>query len=236
MNSRMSNHLLVGGSFVDPCWQDVETWALKYAKIYPSYIVAKAGMGIKGICTEAIYYLEDLDNISKVIVMLPNLWKIDIEIDEETYIATATVDLLWADDTGVQIKEKAHRKWVTSKGLTWDKKTEQAPVFEFALKHQGFLVLAKEHFRALKQLLDMCQQRNISCYVTTTHDPLSELLGLDYIRPQIEKILQSVDYATWIKFDDQFVSDFLQVVDHPDNHEHEILCKYILDATNKERN
>ena len=232
----MSKHLLVGGSFVDPIWQDVETWALKYAKNYPSYIVAKAGMGIKGICTEAIYQLEELDNISKVIVMLPNLWKIDIEIDEETYIANAMVDLLWADESGYKIQQKTLRKWVTSGGLNWPKKTEQAPIFDFLLKHQNFLVIAKEHFRALKQLLTLCQQRNILCYITTTTDPLSELVGLDYIRDRVEQILQSVGYSTWLRFDNQFVSDFLQHENHPNDYEHEILCKYIFDATNKEKN
>jgi hypothetical protein len=233
----MSSHLLIGSSFVDPLWQDVETWAVQYSKIHPSYIVAKAGMGIKGVCTEALYYLEELNNISKVIVMLPDLWKIDIEIDEETYISNSMTDLLWADYAGVVIKQKAHRKWITSGSMVWDKKTEAASIFNFVSKHQGFLVLVKEHFRELKRLIDTCRYKNISCYITTTTDPLSELSGLDYIRPQVEKILQDVSYDSWMRFDGKFVDDFLQLKhnNHPTAQEHAVLCKYIFELTNKER-
>jgi hypothetical protein len=52
------NHLLAGCSFTDPLWQEAVPWSVFYGKKYPSYIVAKAGMGIKGICTETLYYLE----------------------------------------------------------------------------------------------------------------------------------------------------------------------------------
>jgi hypothetical protein len=231
----MSNHLLIGSSFVNPIWQDVETWAAQYSKIYPSYIVANPGMGIKGVCTEALYYLEELNDISKVIVMLPDLWKIDIEIDEETYISNSMTDLLWADSAGVVIKQKAHRKWITSGSMVWDKKTEMALIFDFVLKHQGFLVIVKEHFRELKRLIDTCRCKNISCYITAARDPLSELSGLDYIRPQVEKILQDVNYDSWTRFDGKFVNDFLKHNKHPTAQEHTVLCKYIFELTNQEK-
>jgi len=78
-------HLLVGCSFTDPAWQSVVPWSIEYAKTHPSYIVAKAGMGIKGICTEALCYLKSID-VGKVIVVLPTLWRMDIEIDVGTHL------------------------------------------------------------------------------------------------------------------------------------------------------
>ena len=89
-------HLLVGCSFTDPTWQSAIPWSVEYAKKHPSYIVAKAGMGIKGICTEAMYYIKDIE-ISKMIIILPTLWRMDIEVDEDTYLSNGMVDLLYAD-------------------------------------------------------------------------------------------------------------------------------------------
>jgi hypothetical protein len=89
-------HLLIGCSFTDPMWQSAIPWSVEYAKTHPSYIVAKAAMGIKGICTEAMYYIKDIE-ISKIIIILPTLWRIDIEVDEETYLCNSMVDLLYAD-------------------------------------------------------------------------------------------------------------------------------------------
>ena len=57
LRSMSKKHLLVGCSFTDPTWQDAILWSVEYAKTHPSYIAAKAGMGIKGICTEAMYYM-----------------------------------------------------------------------------------------------------------------------------------------------------------------------------------
>ena len=143
------NHLLVGCSFTDPTWQTEIPWSIEYSKTYPSYIVAKAGMGIKGICTEAMYYLSTLSNISKMVIVLPTLWRLDIEMDQETYLCNSMVDLIYSDNNW-NIHKSAERKWITSGGLHYNRSTEQAKLFDLLYKHQGFLVIAKEHFRALK--------------------------------------------------------------------------------------
>ena len=124
----MNSTLLLGCSFTDPLWQDATPWSVEYSKTHPSYIVAKAGMGIKGICTEGLNYLQQLPNIKKVIVLLPTLWRMDIEMDTETYLCNSMVDLLESSGGQWSIKIPAHRKWITSGGLHYDKNTEQAKI------------------------------------------------------------------------------------------------------------
>jgi hypothetical protein len=232
----MTRHLLAGCSFTDPEWQPLcVPWSVEYAKTYPSYIVAKAGMGIKGICIEALYTLQELDDISTVFVMLPTLWRMDIEADEEGLMCNAMVNRLIADQDW-KIDAPAHRKWIVSGGLNYAKKTpELVTIFDFLYKHQGFLVLAKEHFRALKVLQNACKERNIKFYVTAIQDPMQQLVGLNHIHDEFCALLDSVDYPNWFRFNGQFVNQFLGRDEHsikgwhPDTEEHRVLCKYIID-------
>jgi hypothetical protein len=225
-------HLLVGCSFTDPVWQPwVTPWSVDYSNEYSSYIVAKPGMGIHGICTEALYYLQDLAQISKVVVLLPNLWRMDLEMDVETYLCTAMLDCLQADNGTYGIFIKSQRKWITSGGLHYNRTTEQAKIFDLLYKHQGFLVLAKQHFRSLKLLIDHCNDNNIDIHISAIQDPLQQLTGLDYIRDDVEKLLATVDYKYWFKFDGEFVDKFLNHTDHPTTQEHKVLCEHIIKNT-----
>lgn len=219
-------HLLAGCSFTDPVWQDARPWSLEYSKIHPSFIVAKAGMGIKGICTETMYYLQTLPTVTTVVIMLPNLWRIDAEMDVETNLCNAMVDLLQARDCW-HVVQPARRKWVISGGLNYDQNKEQAILFNFLYKHQGFLVIAKEHFRALKILQNFCKQRKINCYISAIQDPLDQLEGLEYIRDDIMSTLHDVEYDGWLKFENQFVDKFLGHHLHPSTDEHRLLCAHL---------
>lgn len=225
-------HFLVGCSFTDPRWQTDIPWSVEYSKTHSSYIVAQSGMGIKGICTEATSYLSTLPNISTAIILLPTLWRLDIEVDQETYLCNAMTDLLYASGNWKKV-ETPSRKWITSGGLHYDRSTEQAKLFDFLYKHQGFLVIAKEHFRALKFLINYCKERKIQYYISAIQDPLDQLVGLDYIRDDIVKLLDSVEYDHWFKFNDTFIDKFLGHSKHPTTAEHQVLCQHILSVTNK---
>jgi len=224
MNKR---HLLAGCSFTDPLWQKAIPWSVEYGNQFPSYIVAKAGMGIKGICTETLDYLKTLDDVSRLIIILPTLWRMDIEMDQETYLCNTMVDLLEIDHK-ITIKTPAVRKWICSGGLHYDKKTEEAKIFELLYKHQGFLVLAKEHLRALTMLIEYCKIHSIEYYISAIQDPLDQLSGLDYIKEEIVKLLHEVEYKNWIQFDGKFINQYLQHDKHPTTEEHKILCQYII--------
>lgn len=230
MNNR--SHFLVGCSFTDPRWQEEIPWSVEYSKTHPSYIVGQSGMGIKGICTEATSYLSTLSNISTAIIILPTLWRVDVEMDQETYLCNAMTDLLYANGNWEKAKS-AERKWIISGGLHYDRSTEQAKLFDFLYKHQGFLVIAKEHFRALKVLINYCKERKIQYYVSAIQDPLDQLQGLDYIKDEIVNLLESVDYNQWFKFNDKFIDKFLGHNKHPTTTEHQVLCQHILNITNK---
>jgi hypothetical protein len=223
----MHNNILIGCSFTDPVWQQEIPWSLHFSKQYPSYISAKAGLGIKGICTEASCYLEQLQNIHTAIIILPTLWRIDIEVDEETYLCNCMVDLLTADSDGYTINQPAKRKWYISGGLHYDKKTEFAPVFDMLYKHQGNLVILKEHMRALKNLIELCKKKNIDYYISSIQDPLDQIQGLEYIQPEIYKILNSVDYQNWFKFNGVFIDKYLGHSRHPSTSEHLQLANVI---------
>jgi hypothetical protein len=223
-------HLLAGCSFTDPQWQSEIPWSMEYSKTYPAYIVAKAGMGIKGICTETMYYLETLKNISKLIIVLPTLWRLDIEMDQETYLCNSMIDLIQSDADG-KIVTPATRKWIVSGGLHYDKDTEQAPIFEFLYKHQGFLVIAKEHFRALKVLLNYCKEHKIEYHISAIQDPMDQLIGLDYISNDVKKLLDDVEYQNWFQFENNFIDKFLGHSGHPTTKEHQVLCQHILNLT-----
>lgn len=231
-----SRDFLVGCSFTDPLWQDTTPWSVLYGRHYPSYIVAKAGMGIRGICTEAMYFLDTIQpRIDNMIIMLPNLWRLDIELDAESQICNSMVDLLRCDGEGLHREQWATRKWITSGGLRYKKNTEQAVIFDFLYQYQGFLVIAKEHFRALHRLLDHCKRHKINYCVTAIQDPLDQLTGLDYIRSEILALLQTVDYDSWLRFDGKFIDKFLQHNDHPNDKEHEVLCRHIQQHLNQGR-
>jgi hypothetical protein len=219
---------LIGCSFTDPVWQEVIPWSVRYGQNHPSYISAKAGMGIKGICTEALYWLETIESdVDNLVIVLPNLWRYDIEVDQETYLCNAMVDLLVCDAQGWRNEKKAQRKWITSGGLHYDKTTEMASAFNFLYRHQGFLVILKEHIRALEALINHCKCHKINYVISAIQDPLDQLTGLDYIKDQIVAQLSKVQYAEWLKFEGNFIDKFLGHQEHPNNHEHELLCSYI---------
>lgn len=220
--------LLIGCSFTDPTWQDVKPWSVLYGHEVPSYIIAKAGMGIRGVCTEAVYYLDTMHSeINNVVIVLPTLWRYDIEVDTETYLCNAMVDLVECDEQGWRIKLPAARKWITSGGLHYKKDTEMAPALNFLYKHQGSLVIVKEHFRALERLINRCKKYKINYLISAIQDPLDQLTGLDYIREDIMQILIAVDYCNWFRFEGKFIDQFLKHQNHPNNQEHEILYSYI---------
>ena len=228
----MNNTLLVGCSFTDPTWQSAIPWSVQYSSSGPCYISAKAGMGIKGICIEALYRLLELPGVKKIIAVLPNLWRMDIEMDTETYLYNAMVDLLKVDNTVWSIRSPASRKWIISGGLNYDRKTEQAKIFDLLYKHQGFLVLAKEHFRALQNLIDYCKINKIDLYISAIQDPMDQLNNLEYIKSDIKKLLDTVGYNNWFKFDGKFIDSFLGHRRHPTTEEHKILCEYIIRGIN----
>lgn len=189
-------------------------------------------MGIKGLCTEALAFLRQLPNVDKVIVLLPNLWRLDIEMDQETWICNCMVDLMHADQQ-LEILPGSGRKWITSGGLNFDRTTEQAPIFEWLYKHQGFLVIAKEHFKALRSLIDYCKLHNIDYHISTIQDPMHQLQGLDHVRNHLDHELSTVEYHNWFRFDHKFVDEFLGHRDHPSDQEHMILCKHIIKNTTR---
>lgn len=219
--------LLVGCSFTDPSWQHEIPWSIEYSKTHPSYIVAKAGMGITGICTEALYYLKTLTGIQRLIIILPTLWRMDIEMDEETYLCNCMVDLLEANGDW-SVKTSGKRKWIVSGGLNFSKKTESGKIFDLLYKHQGFLVMAKEHFRSLTMLIDYCKMHSIDYYISAIQDPLDQLDGVDYIRNDILKLLDEVEYSTWFRFNDKFIDQYLKHSNHPTTQEHQDLCRHII--------
>ncbi len=226
-------HLLVGCSFTDPSWQEVVPWSVLYSKTFESYIVANAGMGIKGITTEALTFLKKLPNIDKVIIMLPTLWRMDIEIDygSPAELCNALVSVIYANNGTWNEHIPACRKWMISGGLHFKKDTLRGVVFDLLYKYQGFLVLLKEHLKSLRVFLDYCREQNIPYYITAIQDPADQLQGLDYARDQINDMLQEVEYNTWIRFDGQFVDNFLNHCNHPNPEEHKILCQRIIDST-----
>lgn len=226
-------HLLVGCSFTDPRWQTAVPWSVQYSNSFESYIVAQAGMGIQGISTEALTTLKQLSGIDKVIIMLPTLWRMDIEIDHESpaELCNAMVSVVYANNGTWHEHEPACRKWMISGGLHFKKNKPSGMVFDLLYKYQGFLVLLKEQLRSLRVFLDYCKQQNIPYYITAIQDPADQLQGLDYVRDQIDNMLQEVEYNTWIRFDGQFVDKFLKHANHPDTEEHRILCERIIDLT-----
>jgi hypothetical protein len=230
-----TRHFLAGCSFTDPRWQQTVPWSVIYARQQPSFISAESGMGIKGICTEALYWMEWVKcSIDTVIIILPTLWRYDIEADQETYLCNAMVDLLWCDQHGYQIFNAAQRKWIISGGLHYAKNTEMTPAFDFLYRHQGFLVIAKEHFRALEKLIAYCNCHKIKCVISAIQDPLDQLVGLDYIRDDIVALLDRVGYRDWLRFNDVFIDKFLGHPNHPNDREQEILCRHITNFLAKE--
>lgn len=225
------NVMLAGCSFTDPAWQSVRPWSLRYGSTVPSYVVAKAGMGIKGICTEALYRLRELDRVNKLILVLPTLWRMDIEINHEGHLCNCMVDLVVADHASWAVQTRAERKWITSGGLHYDRGQESGKIFDLMYRAQGFYVLLKEHLRALHMLQMYCDTHNIEYHISAISDPMTQLQGLDDVRCAIEKEFDCVGYEHWFRFDGKFIDEFLGHHRHPDDAEHEILNKIIQEVT-----
>ena len=224
----MHNTFIIGCSFTDPEWQQEVPWSVQLSKTIPCYISAKAGMGIKGICTEGLAWLKTLNQINTVIVILPTLWRIDIEVDSETYLCNAMTNLIEANGGKYIIKSQTTRKWITSGGLNFDSTTEQAAIFQFILKHQGYLVSLKEHLRALQTLIEYCKINNINIRISAIQDPLTQLNGIEYIADSVMSLLDEVDYNNWFRFNGAFIDDFLGHKHHPTTSEHTLLCEHII--------
>lgn len=230
-----TTHLLVGCSFTDPRWQDDIPWSVEYSKTHPSYIVAQASMGIKGICTEAIDYLKKIPTITNMVILLPTLFRLDIELDKAAPMCNNILDLVHAKDGNWKKVIEGERKWICSGGLHYNanKKISQTHIrlFNSLYKEQGFLVIAKEHLQALKLLLYYCKDRKIQYYISTIKDPMHQLHGLDYIHKEIVNMLEEVEYNQWFRFDGKFVDEFLGHSKHPTTREHQVLGQHIIDIT-----
>jgi hypothetical protein len=230
----MHETFVIGCSFTDPEWQQEVPWSVQLAQTHPCYISAKAGMGIKGICTEGLAWLKTLSNIKQVIVILPTLWRIDIEMDVESYLCNSMVSLLSSNNSGYSVLVPATRKWITSGGLNFDTKTEQSKIFEFLLKHQGYLVILKEHLRALQTLIEYCKINDIEIHISAIQDPVAQLQGLEDIKDDALALLDEVGYGNWFKFNGEFIDGFLGHRHHPTTDEHSILCKHIIKLFQKD--
>jgi len=221
-------HLLVGCSFTDPLWQKVTPWSVAYSETQESYIIAKAAMGIKGIATEALSYTRDVvDEIDTAVIVLPTVHRLDQEMDQETYLCNAMVDLLHANQGIVKKDVVASRKWIVSGGVNFDNTTEQGKHYDFIYKHKGLLVNFKEQIMALLQLIDYFKLNNIKYHITAIQDPKEQFHGLEYIQDEAYKLLDMVEYDSWFKFDGKFIDKFLGHQDHPSDEEHKILNEYI---------
>jgi hypothetical protein len=223
----MEKHLLVGCSFTDPSWQDAIPWSVHYSKNHQtSYIVAKAGMGWNGICTEAYMYAQNL-KFDHCVIMLPTLWRMDIELNHEGNTCHAMVDLLESD--GIIIP--AVRKWIISGGLNFKQSislhSKELKLFDQLYKYQDFLPIMREHVLKLKLLLLSLRARNISYTITAIKDPIHQLEGLDYIKDDIVELLDSVEYKNWLRFDGKFIDEFVGHDKHPTTEEHTFIGDYI---------
>lgn len=223
--------LLAGCSFTDPLWQSVKPWSLHYGSKFDSYIVAQAAMGIKGICTETLSYLRDLKSVEKIIIILPTLWRMDIEVDHETHFVNCMVNLLTVHGDHLDIHQQTKRKWIISGGLNFSDHTRFNDIFKPLYRYQGFLVILKEHFRALEMLQWYCRQHGIKLYISAIQDPLQQLHGLDYIKHDIHHELDRVAYQQWFRFQGKFIDEFLGHNRHPDDEEHKLLNEIIQSET-----
>jgi len=221
----MNKHLLVGCSFTDPLWQDVIPWSIYYSKNYQtSYIVAKAGMGWNGICTEAYTYAQNL-KFDHCVIMLPTMFRMDMEVNHEGQIANAMVDLL---ENG-KIITNATRKWIISGGLNFEKMLQgkEKKLFYELYKYIDFLPLIREQVLKLKLLIFSLKEKNISYTITAIKDPMHQLEGLDYIKDDIIELLDIVEYSNWLRFDGKFIDEFLKHDKHPTTEEHKLIGDYI---------
>jgi hypothetical protein len=221
----MNKHLLVGCSFTDPLWQDDVPWSIHYSKNYQtSYVVAQAGMGWNGICTEAYMYAQNLE-FDHCVIMLPTMWRMDIEMNHESIMCNSIVNLLEND----KIIIPGTRKWLTSGGLHFNKalKTKESKLFEQLYNYKSFLPILREHVLKLKLLLYSLRERKISYTITAIADPMHQLQGLDYIKDDIIELLDSVEYNNWLRFDGKFINEFLGHEQHPTTEEHKLIGDYI---------
>jgi hypothetical protein len=223
----MNNMLIAGCSFTDPLWQDEVPWSVEFGKTHPTYIVAKAGMGIKGIATEAMYFLKTLPTVNTCIIILPTLWRLDVEVSVDMSDCTAMVDLLDVNSSGVRIKSDAMRKWLLSGGLHYDNTTKYGKLFKQMYKYQDLLVILKEHLRSLEILINYCKNNNIAYYISAISDPKEELEHYD-IKHEAFALLDDVEYSSWFRFDGTFINRFLKHDNHPTTSEHVLISEYII--------
>ena len=220
----MKKHLLVGCSFTDPQWQDDIPWSSYYDKKYcNSYIIAAAGIGWAGICTEAYIHAQKLD-FEHCIIMLPTLWRMDIELDHEGLICNSMVHVLENDKEVIT----ATRKWLCSGGLNYKKlKGTEFKIIDMMYKYKGFLPLLREHVLKLKLLISYLKTRNIKYTITAIQDPMHQLTGLDYIKDEVTELLESVEYKDWLRFNGKFIDEFVGHTKHPTTQEHKLIGDYI---------
>ena len=61
---------------------------------------------------------------------------------------------------------------------------------------------------------------------------MDQLNNLEYIKSDIKKLLDTVGYNNWFKFDGKFIDIFLGHQRHPTTEEHKVLCEYIIRGIN----
>ena len=183
-------------------------------------------MGWNGICTEAYTYAQNL-TFDHCVIMLPTMFRMDMELNHEGQIANTMVDLLENN----KIITYATRKWITSGGLNWNQTkmlgNKEKKLFDQFYKYMGFLPLVREQVLKLKLLILSLQAKNISYTITTIKDPMHQLEGLDYIKDDIIELLDSVEYSNWLRFDGKFIDEFLGHDKHPTTQEHKLIGDYI---------
>jgi len=223
----MNKTLIAGCSFTDPLWQSDIPWSVEFSKTHPSYIVAKAGMGIKGITTEALYFLKKLPLVDTCIIVLPTLWRLDVEVSVDIPDCNAMVDLLEVDASNCIVKHSAVRKWIVSGGLHYDQKSKYGKLFKQLYEYQDLLVILKEHLRSLSILINYCKNNNIKYYISAISDPKEELAHFD-IKKEAFALLDEVEYESWFTFNGTFINRFLEHDDHPNTTEHVLISEYII--------
>ena len=221
----ITKHLLVGCSFTDPQWQDAVPWSIHYSKNYQtSYLVAQAGIGWNGICTEAYIYAQKLE-FDHCVIMLPTLWRMDIETNHEGVMCNAVVNLLEHN----KIIIPGARKWLISGGLNFEQRLQgkEKKLVDQLYNYRSFLSILREHVLKLKLLLYSLRERKILYTITAIADPMHQLDGLDYIKDDIIELLDSVEYKHWLRFDGKFIDEFVGHNKHPTTEEHKLIGDYI---------
>lgn len=231
--------LLVGASYADPMLnintgrseEYIRTWAVQYAEDTPSYIIAMSGMGVDGLVRETLHRLEEDVSVDRVVFMVPPLFRLDIEQNEEGHRAGAMLDLFLYEHDLIKVMP-AKRKWIISGGIASYDSSPYKKEFAHTYKTKEFYVLFKDSYFALKSLKDHCTVNGIKLYLTSNVDPADVIIsaGLGYVEDDVNRMLTSLDYEDWIRYNDnkQFIDDAMYIErGHPTEEQHAIIANRI---------